>query len=83
MFDVSPELLQEGDNILGGFACENNGEFFAAVTECLTASLYVRQVNRDHSQDIVPHIVSEPVIDLLEMVDIHHGDGVFTAQFQE
>src|SRR5437588_831409 len=71
------ELRQRLAEVAGG---KDHAELLAAVAVGDAAAAHLRQARADELEHLVADIVTVGVVDLLEVVDVDHGDGVALAE---
>jgi len=74
--DGDPYSVQVHDRLVANFPREENGEFLAAIPVCFAASEHVAQFTSDELEDLVTHVMSMPVVELLEVVHVYHRASV-------
>src|SRR2546428_338001 len=81
--DGVSEALEVWQRRLGGRAREEHRELLAAVTERAAAALDLRELGREHPQELITGVVAVLVVEPLEGIDVHHGDHVPAAEPHE
>src|SRR5437588_11857976 len=71
------ELRQRLAEVAGG---KDHAELLAAVAVGDAAAAHLRQARADELEHLVADIVTVGVVELLEVVDVDHGDGVALAE---
>jgi hypothetical protein len=54
-------------------------EFLPSIAENL-AEGYPFEARRDEPQDLVAYLMSISIVEILEVIDVHHGDGIVPPQ---
>src|SRR5207237_6801829 len=75
-FEMLPGSMQRGPG-------EEHGEFFPSVAVGLAASADRAQAVGYQLEYLVAHVVAIAVVELLEVIDVHHRDDVTAAHRRE
>jgi hypothetical protein len=75
-FDRRAQALHMRHHVFGRALWEQDGELFPAAAISDAAAGDLLQAARHHAQHFVADLVAKLVVELFEVIDVHHGDGV-------
>jgi hypothetical protein len=74
-FYGAAKFLQKRNHPLYCMPGHDERELLPSISENL-AEGYPFEARRDEPQDLVAYLMSIPIVEILEVIDIHHGDGI-------
>jgi hypothetical protein len=79
LFYGSAKLLQEGNHPLCSVPGHDERELLPPITEGLTEG-YSLKTGSDEPQDLVPDLMPVTIVETLEVIHVHHRDGIVSPQ---
>ena len=77
------QLFQVGQRFPHTFVRKEDGELFAAEAIGAAAAADLLNLRGDHLQHLIADIMTVGVVDLLEMIDVDHGEGVGPSNLEQ
>jgi hypothetical protein len=74
--------IQEGDDSAHSTTGHDESELLASIAKGLAEGNLI-ETGCDEPQHLVPHLVSIAVVEMLEVIHVHHRDGVVVSQSSE
>src|SRR5581483_10673767 len=83
LLDCPPQCIQVRQRFFHCLTGKDNCELLASAAVGPTSTSDARQPARHHAQHLVTNVMTIGVVELLEVIHVHHGNGVRLRQFAD
>src|SRR5580698_6999596 len=71
------------DHVFHVFTRKQDRKLFASYAKSFAAAIHLCQSSGDQAQHLISGVVAISIVEVLEMIDVHHRDGVGRLQTKQ